>query len=179
MVIFASLSGCTQRVNTSTTPNSKTPAPIDAKLSPTPSVAQLDEKNLTRIKSLLLQNAPTSKSSNKSVNILLYTSDTQCQKLIPKRVAVPSVESVTSAVGKILKQHDSGDFSVSGYRVTVKNGTAIVDLRISPHSQRQFTSLSNCEQFALFGSLRKTLTSNAQWKIKQVRFTELGKEMTF
>ncbi|MFO0142950.1 MAG: sporulation/spore germination protein, partial [Aphanizomenon sp.] len=36
---------------------------------------------------------------------------------------------------------------------------------------------SSCEQFALFSSIRKTLISNAQWKIKEVRFTERGEDI--
>jgi hypothetical protein len=63
---------------------------------------------------------------------------------------------------------------LSGYRVRVNNGVATVDLRLSPQSKRNFVSLSSCEQFALFGSVRKTLTNNSQWKIKEVRFTEKG-----
>ncbi|MFM6369036.1 MAG: sporulation/spore germination protein, partial [Dolichospermum sp.] len=38
-------------------------------------------------------------------------------------------------------------------------------------------SLSSCEQFALFGSVRKTLMSNSEWKIKDVRFTERGEDI--
>jgi hypothetical protein len=63
--------------------------------------------------------------------------------------------------------------------VNVDNGVATIDLRIAPESKRQIVSLSSCEQFALFGSLRKTLTSNPQWNIKDVRFTERGQEVVF
>jgi hypothetical protein len=48
---------------------------------------------------------------------------------------------------------------------------------LSPNSRRQFVSLSTCEQFALFGSLRKTLTDNSPLKIKGVRFTERGQDI--
>ncbi|MFM6472207.1 MAG: sporulation/spore germination protein, partial [Dolichospermum sp.] len=55
---------------------------------------------------------------------------------------------------------------------------ATVDIRVSPESKRQLFSLSSCEQFALFGSVRKTLMSNSEWKIKDVSFTERGEDIT-
>jgi hypothetical protein len=116
-------------------------------------------------------------TASKTINVTLYTSDTQCQELIPQKAVVSAEEPMTGAIGKILAQRDTSDFNLSGYRVSVKNGVATVDLRISPESKRQLASLSSCEQFALFGSLRKTLTSNAEWKIKEVRFTERGQEI--
>lgn len=118
-----------------------------------------------------------SQTPSKTTNVTLYTSDTQCQELVPKKASVPAQEPVTGAIGKILEETDTGDFSFSGYRVNIKNGIATIDLRLSPQSKRQLASLSSCEQLVLFGSLRKTLTSNAQWKIKEVRFTQLGKEI--
>ncbi|MEH1813062.1 MAG: sporulation/spore germination protein [Nostoc sp.] len=144
-----------------------------------PSVAQLREKSPNQESSK--ENTPSSPTSKvataKTTSVTLYTSDTQCQKLIPEKVSVPAEEPVTNAVSKILEKRDTSDFSLSGYRVNIKNGIATVDLRISPESKRQITSLSSCEQFALFGSLRKTLTSNAQWNIKEVRFTEGGEDI--
>lgn len=115
--------------------------------------------------------------SGKTVNVTLYTSDVQCQELVPQKATVSATEPLTSAVGKIIEAQDTADFSLSGYRVRVNNGIATIDLRLSPQSKRQFTSLSGCEQFALFSSIRKTLTSNSQWQIKEVRFTDKGQEI--
>ncbi|MDZ8106141.1 MAG: sporulation/spore germination protein [Nostoc sp. DedQUE12a] len=144
-----------------------------------PSVAQLREKSPNQESAG--ENTPsssTSKAANsKTTDVTIYTSDVQCQELIPEKVSVPADEPVTNAVGKIIEKRDTSDFSLSGYRVNVKNGVATVDLRLSPESKRQIASLSSCEQFALFGSLRKTLTSNAGWKIKEVRFTERGENI--
>ncbi|ALF55766.1 sporulation/spore germination protein [Nostoc piscinale CENA21] len=123
-----------------------------------------------------LEAAPKTETSN-TVKVTLYTSDTQCQELIPQKVEVSATEPVSSAVGKIVQERDTADFSLSGYRVNVRNGVATVDLRLSPQSKRQIASLSSCEQFALFGSVRKTLMSNSQWKIKDVRFTEKGEDI--
>jgi hypothetical protein len=124
-------------------------------------------------------NKTATKGAAKTTTVTLYTSDSQCQALIPQKLTVTAEESMVAAVGKILQQRDTADFSLSGYRVSVKNGVATVDFRPTPHQERQLASLTNCEQFALFGSIRKTLTSNPQWKIKDVRFTQQGQEIVF
>jgi hypothetical protein len=125
------------------------------------------------------QRATSTAQSTNTVPVTIYRADTQCQTLVPEKVAVPAGNPVDAAVGKVLKQAESGDFDLAGYRVKVnaKSGVATVDLRRTPDSQRQFVSLSTCEQFALFGSLRKTLTDNSRLKIKDVRFTEQGQEL--
>ena len=124
--------------------------------------------------------ATSTAQSIKTVSVTIYQADTQCQTLVPEKVTVPAGSPVDATVGKVLKQANSGDFDLAGYRVKVnaKSRVATVDLRLSPDSQRQFASLSNCEQFALFGSLRKTLTANAPLQIKNVRFTQQGTEIT-
>jgi hypothetical protein len=84
--------------------------------------------------------------------------------------------SLDAAVSKVLQARNTADFTVTGYRVTVDDrGLATVDLRLHPDSRRQFISLSMCEQFALFGSLRETLINHSDWQIKAVQFTERGK----
>lgn len=120
-----------------------------------------------------------SASAAKTVALNIYQVDSQCETLVPEPVAVPADSPLESAVGTVLKQTDSADFELVGYRVQVnpKSGVATVDFRLSPNSRRKFVSLSMCEQFALFGSLRKTLTNNSRLKIKTVRFTERGQEI--
>jgi hypothetical protein len=146
------------KTNIETTPNSQ--------ISPTPSVKPfINDDNTKAI-------------SGKSTNVTLYISDAQCQELIPKKAEVSAQTPINEAIGKIFKEQSTADFSVSGYRVNVKNGIATVDLRISPNSKRQLASLSSCEQFAWFSSVRKTLISNSQWQIKDVRFTERGEDIT-
>jgi hypothetical protein len=116
-----------------------------------------------------------------TVTVTIYQADNQCESLVPEKVAVPADSPVDAAVGKVLKQADSGDFDLAGYRVKVnpENGVATVDFRLLPNSKRKFSSLSSCEQLAIFGSLRKTLTDNAQLKIKNVRFTNQDAEISF
>ncbi len=120
-------------------------------------------------------------NSNRANGVILnvYRADSQCQSLVSEQVAVPVGNPVNTVIGKVLETGNSSDFNVSGYRVNINanTGVATVDLRLSPDSQRQFVSLSTCEQFALFGSLRKTLTANSQLNIKDVRFTEQGEDI--
>ncbi|MEA5627010.1 sporulation/spore germination protein [Nostoc sp. UHCC 0251] len=186
VTIVVSLSSCSSNPTTRNIDSeapSATTTPTNSSSSQTPSqipsVAQLREKlpNQESPKENTLSLSTPKATTSKTTNVMLYTSDTQCQELIPEKVSVPAEEPVTNVVNKILEKRDTSDFSLSGYRVNIKNGIATVDLRISPDSKRQIASLSSCEQFALFGSLRKTLTSNAQWNIKEVRFTEQGKDI--
>ena len=123
--------------------------------------------------------ATTTTQAQNTISLNIYQADNQCQTLVPEKVAVPAGSPVDAAVGKVLEKASSGDFDLAGYRVNVnsQSGVATVDLRLAPNAQRQFLSLSTCEQFALFGSLRKTLVDNAQLKIKDVRFTEQGQDL--
>ncbi len=127
---------------------------------------------------------PTSDTSNqnktgnlKNSDITLFTSDLQCQELVPQKVSVSANEPVKDAVGKIIASKNTADINISNYRVNVNNGMATVDFRIPPDSPRQLVSLSSCEQFTLFKSIEKTLTSNPKWKIRNVRFTQSGEEI--
>lgn len=161
IILAIAISSCSSNFNSSpTNSHSETPKPSSTATTPPTTPTPTTETPTT----------PT-------VNITLYTSDSQCQTLIPQPVSLPATDTITAAIGKIIEQQDTADFDLSGYRVQIENGIATVDLRRSSESQRQFVSLSSCEQFALFGSLRKTLISNTEWEIKEVRFTEQGQEI--
>ncbi|MDY6806819.1 MAG: hypothetical protein SXA11_23845 [Cyanobacteriota bacterium] len=114
----------------------------------------------------------------RTVTVNIYQIDTQCENFMAMPVAVPADDSLEATVGQILEWQDTKDFSV-GFRVVVDRDLhlATIDLRVSPNSRRLLTSLSSCEQIALFGSLKKTITSNNIWNIKEVRFTELGEQI--
>lgn len=116
-----------------------------------------------------------------TVTVTVYKPDSQCEELIPEQVSVSQTAAIAEAVGKTIEYGNTKDFDLSGYRVNVDPNSQIatVDLRLSPDSQRQFVSLSSCERLALFGSLQKTLTSNSQWQIQEVRFTQQGEEIVF
>jgi hypothetical protein len=187
VAIAASISSCNSSQasgHLDETATAATTTPTNIASSQIPTQAQLRAKSSQEqpfSTELFTENTALSTSqiaTGKTINLTLYTSDSECQELIPNTVSVPAEEPATGIVSKIIDQQDTADLNLSGYRVSVKNRIATVDLRISPDSKRQLVSLSQCEQFTLFGSLRKSLTSNAQLNIKKVRFTERGKKIT-
>ncbi len=129
-----------------------------------------------------LSPTPTSTSTptptQPQTTITLYKPDRQCETLIPEPLPV-SQQPLENTIREILAANNSPDFEIAGYRLNLDETTqtATLDLRVSPSSQRQLVSLSSCEQLALFGSLRKTLTENSEWNIEEVRFTERGEEI--
>lgn len=155
-----------------------TPSESQTPATPTPPSVQRQTPNKSQPTPTGTSATVTTQPQN-TVSLNIYQADAQCQTLVPEKVAVPAGSPVDAAVGKVLEKASSGDFDLAGYRVNVntKNRVATVDLRLAPNAQRQFLSLSTCEQFALFGSLRKTLVDNSQLKIKDVRFTEQGQEL--
>jgi Sporulation and spore germination len=114
-----------------------------------------------------------------TIEVSLFYPDSNCETLVPELAAVPKDLSLEAAVARVIEKAENGDFDLAGYRVSVDNGLATVDLRLAPNSRRHFLSMTACEQFALFGSLRKTLTDNPQWKVQDVRFTENGEDLMF
>jgi hypothetical protein len=166
--ILVGLSGCL--------PTPAKDNPGDRKPVEPPPVAQF--KPAPNLKPLLPKPPAPAKDT---VTVTIYRADSFCEKLVPEQVAVSDKRTLEAAVGEVLKHWESsGDFNLAGYRINVdsQQATATVDLRLSPNSRRQMVSLSSCEQFSLFGSLRKTLThENPQWQIKNVRFTERGKDI--
>lgn len=170
--IVVSLSSCATPVNHQSPTPTASAANREAS-PPSPSTTQTLNTVDTQATS-----TPTKKNT---ATVTIYHADNRCETLVPEKVTLPIANQVEAAVGKVLAQEDTADLRVAGYRISINSttGVAIVDLRISPDSKLKLTSLSNCQQFALFGSLQKSLTSNPAWKIKDVRFTQQGKELFF
>ncbi|MFP4300263.1 MAG: sporulation/spore germination protein [Spirulinaceae cyanobacterium] len=118
-----------------------------------------------------------SQPEDRQVN--LFYPNATCDRLVPEPWEAPENNAVEATVGQTIERSLSGDFDVVGYRVNLDETTAIVDLRLSPDSDRHFLSLSQCEKFALFGSLRETLTENSLWNVDNVRFTSQGEDIMF
>lgn len=110
------------------------------------------------------------------MTITLYRLDNQCQDFVAASTQVSRESPITDTVGLLLADQTFTAFDLSGYRVEFDRSTATVtiDLRLNPDSFRLITSLSSCEQLALFGSIRKTLMANPDWQIQTVRFTNRG-----
>ncbi|NEQ51506.1 MAG: sporulation/spore germination protein [Leptolyngbya sp. SIO3F4] len=112
------------------------------------------------------------------VAVSIYVMDDSCSKFQAESVEVPVDAAMTEAIGQVLERHSFESFKLSGYRVNVEDSKAIVDLRLAEDSERQFLSLSSCEQQGLFGGLEETLTQNPTWQVNQVEFTNRGQEIT-
>lgn len=111
------------------------------------------------------------------VTVSVYTIDDQCNDFVEQSLQVPSDKAMIEAVGQAMNAMDYNALKLEGYQVNINGDTATVDLKLSPGSERQFVSLSSCEQRALFGSVEETLLNNAQWNVKAVKFTDGGKEI--
>ena len=166
----------------SSSPTATAPASPSSSPSPSPTAPTAQPQSPSKSQSLTRpasQTRTTTAATTQTTNATIYQVDNQCEDFVSKPVALPTVEPMEAAVKQVLATWDTADFSLAGYRVTVDatSRTATVDLRVDPNSKRRLTSLSSCEQLALFGALRKTLTANRQWNIDTVRFTEQGEEV--
>ena len=113
----------------------------------------------------------------KTVTINAYKLDSRCTQQMAELITVSPQQPIQDAIAKVIELGSNSDFSLAGFRVNVKSNVATVDLRVAPRSKRQLQSLSTCERMAILGSIRKTLISNRQWKIKTVKFTDRGKTL--
>ncbi|MGC9528807.1 MAG: hypothetical protein ACP5D7_25035 [Limnospira sp.] len=141
---------------------------------PTPTAAALKPERSPTRPPLKQPTTPPAET----VPVILYQIDNRCQNWVPSQALVPASESLEAAVGEIMDNFESADFSL-GYRIIRDRDrqTVTIDFRIPATANRLFTSLSTCEQLALFGSLRKTLTQNPTWQIQQVHFTQNGEDI--
>ena len=117
--------------------------------------------------------------SEKAVTVTVYKVDNLCQNLKPETVTGPDNQLMSLAVNEVLKQQIFDSLGLVGYRLRIDRrlGIATVDLRASGNSRQKLQNLSSCQMLGLFGGVRQTLTSYAPWKIKTVRFTELGEDI--
>lgn len=169
------LGGCqiSQAPGSGTTPATETAIAFHSSSPPEAAIAdaaQLVQTQLTRW--IPPQNA---------VPVTIYRLDDQCQDFVPQKIQVSPDRPISDAIGKILLNQYQSGFVLSGYRVSLdpESGLLVVDLRLSPDSQRLLLSLSSCEQLALFGSIRKTFLDNPNWGVKAITFRDRGQDLTF
>ena len=138
-----------------------------------------DISGATPSQSLDTSSQSISAAAGDTITVTLYKADPLCEDFVAEQVEVSSQEPLEALVGRAIANQNTVDFRIAGYRVSMNEdtNTATVDFRLSPDSRRGMTSLSTCEQFALFGSIEETLTSNSRWDINDVRFTEQGEEI--
>lgn len=121
--------------------------------------------------------ADQDKQPSDMVTVSVYSIDDQCNDFVEESVQVPSDQAISEAVGKAMNSVDYNAFKLAGYQVKMNGRTAVVDMQLAPGSERQFVSLSSCEQRALFGSVEETLLNNDDWGVESVKFTQGGKEI--
>ncbi|MEE3718615.1 hypothetical protein V2H45_17885 [Tumidithrix elongata RA019] len=121
------------------------------------------------------------KLDTKTIPIQIFYANSQCDRLVEAIEQIPSSaseqETATRTLRSLLEHQRIYGFKVSGYKVALENGVATVDITLDPSSQRRMTSLSSCEQFALFASIKTTLMQNQALTVNEVRFTEAGREI--
>jgi hypothetical protein len=138
-----------------------------------------DLSGATPSRSLDASSQPISAAPGETITVTLYKADPLCEEFVAEQVEVNSQEPLEALVGRAIANQNTADFRIAGYRVSMNDdtNTATVDFRLAPDSRRGMTSLSTCEQFALFGSIEESLTSNSRWDIDAVQFTEQGEEI--
>jgi hypothetical protein len=170
-LLLAGLTGCPSRQ-----PVSDTPAP-SAATSPTPAAIAI-APTTAPVQSASPAPTPSSTPNPNLVTVKLYTANDLCDGFVSEPIQVPKRQAMDAAIGKVIAAQRNADFNLVGYRIShTGDGVVTIDLRVAPESKRQIVSLSSCEQLALFGGLRQTLTRNPQWQVKSVVFTERGREI--
>jgi hypothetical protein len=112
-----------------------------------------------------------------TTSLNIYQLERDCKVFGTHLVVLPKDQALDSAVQETLDANATSEFAIASYRLTLSGDVATIDLRHATGSDRLFTSLSDCEQQALFGSLRRTLMDNGQLGVAQVRFMSQGKEL--
>ena len=116
-------------------------------------------------------------AAGEMVTVSVYTIDDQCNDFVSEPIQVSSAKAIDEAVGMAMTSVDYNAFKLAGYQVNVSGGTAVVDMQLAPGSERKFVSLSSCEQRSLFGSIEETLKNNEDWGVRNVKFTNAGKDI--
>lgn len=177
-VLILWLSGCNPASQSATgdRPTATASSP-QASVSVSPSVTASSQPSNQPLTTSPNSASATPTPAADTVAVTIYQVDDQCETLVPETVTVAEDRPMEGAIAKVLEGQSNSDFKLSGYRISINDGVATVDLRLSPDSRRKFISLSSCEQLALFGSIEETLTQNSQWQVKSVRFTERGENL--
>jgi hypothetical protein len=126
------------------------------------------------------------KAISKTATVKVFHADRQCEALVPDNteIPIPAVGNaskevmVAATLQNLFESQDIANFQVAEYYVTLDGNTAIVDITVAPNSRRTITSLSSCEQFALFKAIEATLTENS-FDLNEVRFTQSGGESIY
>jgi hypothetical protein len=150
--------------------------PEPVQISPSPSVSppiKTAEKSPQKT-AQKPKNSTSKKPASNLVSLGIFKLDNQCNQFIAEKVSVSKTKMLEEAVARTIDRATNADFDLSGYRINRKGETVTIDFRVAPDAKRQLKALSNCEQLALYGGLRKTLTGNSVLKVKSVQFSDRG-----
>ncbi|MEM6450087.1 MAG: hypothetical protein AAF703_07230 [Cyanobacteria bacterium P01_D01_bin.105] len=174
------ISGCATSPETVVDSSTTQPTPIEAAKEDKPGAGNNStqkEPPVSAQTDAQIEGGKQPDTDSEMVTVSVYTIDEQCNEFVQKTVQVPGDQAISEAVGKAMGAIEYNAFKLEGYQVDVTGNTAIVDMKLSPGSERQFVSLSSCEQRALFGSVEETLLNNPEWEVNAVKFTHGGKEL--
>lgn len=108
-----------------------------------------------------------------TVQVPIWVIDEQCSELVEKVVELEAGHSADDLVGEVLAEGWSqASLEIERHNVTIDTttGTAMVELYHVADSSRTFSSLSSCENFALFRGIKDTLIANEAFGIESVEF---------
>ncbi len=169
---------------TPTVQNPPVPSPIPTLASPSPSPKPSPSNSPSPV-----ENSPspkpistplkTSANTASTVPIVIYRMDSGCNDLVPKTEDLPKEKTLDAAVGTVINNNNSADFTVSDYAITKRGNSATIVLRLPPTAKRPFAAMSACEQMSLFGALRATIVGRSDWNIQDVQFSDGKKEIEF
>ncbi len=174
LTLSLTIAGCATAPDTVVTPPEPEATPEAVE---TPKQAPADLADKQPVSAQPDGQADLDKQPSEMVTVSVYSIDNQCNDFVEESVQVPSDQAMSEAVGKAMNSVDYNAFKLAGYQVNVNGRTATVDMQLAPGSERQFVSLSSCEQRALFGSVEETLLNNDDWGVESVKFTQGGKDI--
>lgn len=173
---------------TPTVQDSPVPSPTTALVSPSPSPSPSPKPSPIDSPSPV-PDAPSPKpistplkiaaSTASTVPIAIYRMDSGCNALVPKTEDLPKEKTLDAAVGAVIRESNSADFTVSDYAITKEGNSATIVLRLPPTAKRPFAAMSACEQMSLFGALRETIVGRSDWNIRDVQFSDGKEEIEF
>ncbi len=180
---FLVMSCTTPTVQNTPVPSpSSTPSPAASTTLPSPSSTPFPSPEAPSAKppSVSLRTSENSLTTTAStVPIAIYRMDSGCNVLVAKTEGLPREKTLDAAVGAVISQSNSADFTISDYGITKQGTIATIVLRLPPTAKRPFTAMSACEQMSLFGALRATIVGQSDWNIRDVQFSDGKKEIIF
>ena len=123
--------------------------------------------------------AAMSAAAATTIPVAVYHMDSNCNQLVKKTEQLPKEKTMDRAIGSVLNQANTADFTITDYRVTSQGQVATIVLRLPSGGARSFKSMSSCEQMSFFGAMRETVMQRKEWGIKDVTFTDGKQEVQF